>query len=217
MRIRIELVSRDGHALHRREAGGGRMQRALVTLLVVGLLGLVTGAGSFSAFTATTSNSGNSFAAGSVAIQDDDSATAMLSLSNAKPGDSDTSCIKVTYTGSLDAGVRLYAATSGSLPQYLNVTITRGTNSAPSFDSCAGFTPDATNYNGDGAGVIYNGTLASLPSTWAAGIVDPKAATPRTWTTNEAHSYKFVVTLADDNNAQTLNGGATFTWEARNQ
>lgn len=216
MRIRIEFARNDGA---RRESPGrdGRFRRVLATLVVLGLLGVVTSVGSYSAFTATTSNTGNTFAAGSVAIQDDDAASAMLSLSNAKPGDSDTSCIKVKYTGSLSATVRLYATTTGTLPQYLNVTITRGTNSAPSFDSCAGFTADATDYNGNGAGVIYAGTLSALPTTWAAGIVDPKAATPATWNTNDEHSYRFVVSLADNNSAQTLSGTATFTWEARNQ
>lgn len=216
MRIHVEFGRRDG--ARRGPAGqGGRLRRVLATLVVLGLLGTVTGVGSYSAFTATTSNTGNSFAAGSVAIQDDDSATAMLSLSNAKPGDSDTSCIKVRYTGSLSATVRLYATTTGTLPQYLNVTITRGTSSAPAFDSCATFTPDATDYNGNGAGVIYTGTLSALPATWASGIVDPKAATPATWNTNDEHSYRFVVSLADDNSAQTQSGTATFTWEARNQ
>jgi hypothetical protein len=215
MRIRIELGRRPARTV---EVGRkGRLRRVLATLVVLGLVGVVTSVGSFSAFTATTSNTGNSFAAGSVAIQDDDSATAMLSLANAKPGDSDTSCIKVKYTGSLSATVRLYATTTGTLPQYLNVTITRGTNSAPSFDSCAGFTADATNYNGDGPGVIYTGTLSALPATYAAAIVDPKAATPATWNTTDEHSYKFVVSLADNNSAQTLSGTATFTWEARNQ
>ncbi|HEY7198101.1 MAG TPA: TasA family protein [Gaiellaceae bacterium] len=216
MRIRIEFSKKGAEQRPAADPRSRRRRQILLTLLVLGVLGAVAGFGSYSAFTATTTNTGDSFAAGSVSIQDDDSGSAMLSLSNAKPGDADTSCIKVKYTGSLDSSVRLYAATTGTLPQYLNVTVTRGTNSNPSFDSCTNFTPDATNYNGDGPGVIYNGTLSAMPTTWAAGVVDPKAATPETWTTNEEHSYKFTVTLLDNNAAQTLNGTSTFTWEARN-
>jgi hypothetical protein len=215
MRIRIEF------GRHSRDRGAGRsgsrLRRVLATLVVLGLVGTVTSVGSYSAFTATTSSTGNSFAAGSVSIEDDDAASAMLSLSNAKPGDSDTSCIKVRYTGSLGATVRLFASTTGTLPQYLNVTVTRGANAAPSFDSCASFAPDPTNYIGAGAGVIYDGTLSAMPTSYAAAIVDPTSGSPASWNTNDEHSYRFVVTLADDNSAQTLSGSASFTWEARNQ
>lgn len=81
----------------------------------MGGFGAIAGMGAYSSFTGTTSNTGNSFAAGSVILSDNDSNTAMLALSNAKPGDSDTSCIKVTYTGSLSSTVRIYGTISGTL------------------------------------------------------------------------------------------------------
>jgi hypothetical protein len=166
--------------------------------------------GSYSAFSSTTTNTGDAFSSGTVAISDNDSNGAMLSLSNAKPGDSSTGCIKVTYTGSLAAAVHLYGTVTGSLGQYLTLTVTRGTNSS-GFSSCAAFSADATDYIGSGAGVIYNGNLSSFPSTYAAGLVDPTS-----WSTNDAHSYKFVVTVQDNNSAQGLTSTASFTWEARN-
>ena len=95
------------------------------------------------------------------------------------------------------------------------LTVTRGTDSSPSFDSCANFTPDATNYVGAGNGVVYSGPLSSFPASYAAGIVDPTSGSPETWSQSEAHSYRFVVTLQDDNAAQGLTGNALFTWEAR--
>jgi hypothetical protein len=140
----------------------------------------------------------------------------MLALANAKPTDADTSCINVTYTGSLASSVRLYSTQTGTLGGYLTLTITRGTDSSPSFDSCTNFTADATNYIGQGAGVIYSGNLSGFPTTYAGGLVDPLAGSPESWTTNEAHSYKFTVTLQDVNAAQGLSGTAGFTWEARN-
>jgi len=193
-----------------------RSRRSVMTLLVIGVAGLLAGAGSYAVFTATTGNTGNSFASGTVAIQDNDSNTAMLALANAKPGDADTSCIRIEYTGSLDSTVRLYGSVSGSLASYLTLTVTRGTDSSPSFDSCASFTPDATNYIGAGNGVVYSGPLSSFPASYAAGIVDPTSGSPETWSQSEAHSYRFVVTLQDDNAAQGLTGNASFTWEARN-
>ena len=140
----------------------------------------------------------------------------MLSLSGAKPGDSDTSCIVVSYSGTLPASVRLYGTTSGTgLDQYLDLTATRGTKSS-AFDGCSDFTADATNYIGQGAGVIYSGTLQGWADNYAAGLVDPTPGSPETWTNPESHAYKFVVTVQDNNSAQGLNATQTFTWEARN-
>ena len=193
-----------------------RLRRVLGTLVVVGTVAAATAGVAWSAFFSKTSSSTNSFAAGTVAIQDNDSGAAMLALTSADHTSSDTSCIKVTYTGSLDSTVRLYASSTGGLPPYLTLTITRGTDSAPSFDGCGSFTADATNYIGAGAGVIYSGAIGSLPTTYAAGLVDPTSGSPETWSTNEAHSYRFGVTIANDPAAQNLSGTAGFTWEARN-
>lgn len=213
---RLEISRAPRPAARRPRPRWSRTRRSVTTMLVIGVAGLLAGAGSYAVFTATTGNTGNSFASGTVAIQDNDSNTAMLALANAKPGDADTSCIRIEYTGSLDSTVRLYGSVSGSLASYLTLTVTRGTDSSPSFDSCANFTPDATNYIGAGNGVVYSGPLSSFPASYAAGVVDPTSGSPETWSQSEAHSYRFVVTLQDDNAAQGLTGNASFTWEARN-
>lgn len=192
-----------------------RMARALVSAAVLACVG-ATITWTHSAFTATTANAGNTLAAGTVSLSDDDSGTAMLSLAAAKPGDTDTACIQVSYTGSLPAWVKLYGTTTGSgLDAYLNVTVTRGTLSPASFDSCAGFSADATDYNGLGNGVVYSGTLSAYPKTWAAGQADPKLSGLETWTTGEAHAYRFALTVNDTNSAQGLDATEAFTWEAR--
>lgn len=185
--------------------------------LVLGVLGLIAAGGTYAAFSSTTTNPDNRFDAGSVALSDNDGGTALLSLSGAVPGDSNTRCITVTYNGSLAAAVRLYGTVSGSLPSYLQLTVTRGTDPAPSFASCSGFTADSSDYIGAGPGVIYSGSLASFPSSFASGIVDPAPGAPATWTTSEAHTYQFTVSLNNDPAAQGLSGSASFTWEARNQ
>jgi hypothetical protein len=195
-------------------------RRILVPLILAGIVLAVTVGYSAAAFFNTTSNSGDTFATGTVSITDNDAGTAMLSISNGKPGQpsaTDTSCIKVTFTGSLDSTVRLYGNVSGSLASYLTLTVTRGTDSSPSFDSCTNFTADGTNYIGQGAGVIYKDVLSNYPGTWGAGFVDPTSGSPETWTQNEAHSYKFVISLNNNPAAQGLSSTATFTWEARNQ
>jgi hypothetical protein len=190
-----------------------------LTMVVLGLLGLAAGASTQAAFSDTTANSGNAFVVGTVDIDDNDGGAAMLSLSNATPGQNDTGCITVTFNGSLDSRVWLYGTTTGSgLDQYLDLKVERGTfsPSAPAYDSCTNFVPDSTNYIGAGSGVIYNGTLQGFPDSQGAGILDPLPGTPETWTTNEIHVYRLTVTLQDNNAAQGLNATQKFTWEARN-
>jgi predicted ribosomally synthesized peptide with SipW-like signal peptide len=192
-------------------------RRLLLTLLILGALATLSGAATYSAFSSQTSSTGNSFAAGTVLITDNDVDTAMLSLTNAQPGATDTSCILVTYSGSLSSTVKLYGSISGGLAPYLTLTITRGDDPTPVFDDCVGFQPDLTDYVGAGQGVIYQGTLAAFPANYAAGLVDPVGGSPETWTSPEARVYRFAVSVANDNNAQGENATASFTWEARNQ
>jgi hypothetical protein len=187
--------------------------------LALTALSLAVGGGAFagtlSAFTSGTTNPGNVITTGTVTVGDNDAGTAMLALSGAKPGDSDTSCIRVSYTGSVATTVRLYGTTTGTgLDSHLTLTVSRGTASA-GFDNCTGFTADTTNYLGSGVGVIYTGTLQAFADDYAGGLVDPKAGTPESWTTGETHDYKFVVTMADSDSAQGKTAAQTFTWEAR--
>jgi hypothetical protein len=169
--------------------------------LVVGAIALASG-GTYSAFTSTTSNAGDSFSAGTVTITDDDAGVVMFNVSGMRPADAArTRCIKVTYTGSLDAAVRVYAsASSGGLEPYLNLTVESGTSSA-GFAGCAGFS----------GSTIYSGTLSAFPTTFAAGIADGG-----TWTTSSARAYRFTVSVQNNAAAQGRTGTATFTWEARN-
>jgi predicted ribosomally synthesized peptide with SipW-like signal peptide len=191
-------------------------RKVLFSILIVAIVAAVTGTGTYAAFSGTTSNPSNAFAAGTVALSDNDAGGSLLSLSNATPGNSSTGCIKITYSGSLNANVHLYGSATASLPTYLTLTVTRGTDSSPSFASCSNFTADATNYIGSGAGVIYSGNLSAFPSTYAGGVVDPTSGSPATWSTSDAHSYKFVVTVQNNAAAQGLSSTASFTWEARN-
>src|SRR5262245_56233961 len=80
---------------------------AAVPMAVLASGGLVWQS-SYSAFSATTSNPTNNWTAGTVALSDDDSNTAMFTASNLKPGATGTKCIAVTSTGSLASTVKLY-------------------------------------------------------------------------------------------------------------
>lgn len=188
----------------------GTVQVALAALALVGT-GLT-----YSSFSSSVDSGGNRFAVGTVALGDNDLNGTLLQLTDAQPGATDTGCIRVLYTGTLPASVRLYATTGGTLVPYLNVVVTRGTDSAPAFDSCTGFTADQVDYLGLGLGVVYSGTLGSFPSTWLTGVQDASSSATETWTTDEPHSYRISVTLGSDTAAQGQSGTASFVWEARN-
>lgn len=187
-----------------------RRPRRWLALLAVATVAMTAGV-AYAAFTAVVSNAGNSVSSATVEIADNDGGSAMLALTGATPGSSDTSCIRVSYTGSLNATVRLYGTVTGALASHLILTVTRGTDSSPSFDSCGSFTADATDHIGAGPGVIWTGLLSTFPSTWAAGVVDPAA-----WTTSDAHSYKFVISPVDRDPAEGLSSTFAANWEARN-
>ena len=201
-----------------------RFRRIGLSLLVLGGFGTIAGVNTFGAFTDTTPNGGNQFTSGTVDIDDNDNGVALLTLTNGEPGTTDLGCITVTTNGSLDSNVRLYGTTTGTgLDAYADLTVERGTfaGAPPGFDDCTGFTPDAVNYLGAGNGVIYSGTLQAFPDTWAAGVVDPTAGSPETWTTGESHVYRFTVAIQNpgdgsENPAQGLTAEQALIWEARN-
>ncbi len=159
---------------------------------------------SIAAFSDTTDNSGNTWSAGTVILTDDDAGSAMFIVSDMAPLATVTECIVVTYSGSLlPADVNLYGVSGGTgLDVYLDVTVEEGSGGI--FGNCAGFTPTST---------IFTGTLTSFAATHTnfatgAGAWNP-AANP------ESRTYRFTVTLQDNNLAQGLNATATFTWEAQ--
>ncbi|HEU4349241.1 MAG TPA: TasA family protein [Actinoplanes sp.] len=198
-------------ARHRRPHGRERA-KGIVTVASALVFGLVASGATWSAFNAQTSNAANSFNTGTVAITDNDVDSAMFTVSGMRPGTAVSKCIKVTYTGTLTAGVKFYGATTAGtgLESYLQLSVTRGTSSG-AFSDCTAFTADSTNHSGLGAGVLYSGLLSGFPATQGAGVTDPTAA----WATNESHWYKFTVDVTDTNDAQNKSATETFTWDAR--
>jgi predicted ribosomally synthesized peptide with SipW-like signal peptide len=188
-------------------------RKGLATLAAALVIGLVAGGATWSAFNSQTQNSANSFTTGTVTITDNDASAAMFTVPSIRPGVPVSKCIKVTYTGSLSSGVKIYgAATAGTgLDQYLQMTVTRGTVSSGAFGDCTNFTADATNYNALGAGVLYSGLMSGFPATQAAGVTDPTGA----WATSESHWYMFTVDVQDSSSAEGKSVTETFTWDAR--
>src|SRR6478672_4209335 len=109
-------------------------KKVLSSALVVAALGSITALGVFGLFSATTQNSGNEISSGSVALSDNDAGSAQFNLTGAKPGDTWTRCIKVTYSGSLPADVHRYVSGgAGPLAPYLHLTQSQGTQAGAVF------------------------------------------------------------------------------------
>jgi hypothetical protein len=184
----------------------------LKTLLVVGVVGTVAGVGSFSAFTSQANNDSNRVSAGTVVLADNDGGTTPLyDMSAATPGASQTSCIRVSYTGSLPATVKIYTpSTIGALGSDVNLKIEAGTQASPSFPSCTGFFADTT---------LFDAALSTFATTYAGGVTDfPGAGS--SWTNGDAVVYRVTGTLsasAGDSAQGTTTGLHTLRWEARNQ
>jgi hypothetical protein len=193
--------------IHRMSRG----RKTLLSLLLVGALGAVAGIGTFSAFSATTVNAGNTFDAGTVVLTDNDSNTAMYNIVDAEPNDVVVRCIRVTYSGSLASTVRLYTTTPvNAFGQYVTLSIDKGTMPAAAFPTCNTFSSEST---------IFSGTLSSFAAgntNWATGApANPGVQTQ--WNQNDSLVYRFTLTM-QDNPAATggTSGTHSFTWEAQN-
>ncbi|MET1156421.1 hypothetical protein [Arthrobacter sp.] len=101
---------------------------------------------SYAAFSATSRNSGSSWATGQVALTDDDAGRAAFSVTNLLPGQTGEKCLVVTSSANVPGQVRTYvqnlSKTSQGLEDHLKLTVDLGTGG--SFNDCTGFTPVST-------------------------------------------------------------------------
>jgi hypothetical protein len=184
--------------------------KLLASVAVVALLLAAVAAVVQSAFTSTVRNPGNRFEAGSITLTGSvDQASALFDLHGLKPGAAASRCIKVTYasTGALAASLKLHGTTTGTLGPYLKLKVSRGSfpGAPPAGGACTGFAAAP-------ATPLYDGVLASFPSSYATGLADTDGA----WTDGESAVYKIDVELADDDAAQGRSATHEFVFEARN-
>ena len=172
----------------------------LTTMIVLGT--------SRAAWTATTATSSSSVSAGALSLTDDDTPTALLSVTGLFPGDSESQCIEVTYGSTPDPSiVKVYSTAltdADALAQHVTLKIEEGTGG--SYRDCTGFGT---------ATEIFNDDLA----VWAAktsyatgvGVWDPAGGV-------ESKTYKFTVTLDVNAPSSVQNDSVTgieFTWETQ--
>lgn len=196
----------------------GNVTAAILALALTA--GLVVRTSS-AAFTATTENTGNSVEAGTVVLTDDDgTSSALLTLQNSYPGYSESSCITVQYTGSIDPiPVKVYSTstlvnapdTTLDFEDHIDIRIEEGPSSGDTFGDCTNFAP---------ASVIVPTTPvatwnADRSYTDGAGVWNPG----RGDVTPQERTYRVTLTvnsgLADNAyQGQTLSG-IELTWETQ--
>ena len=188
-----------------------KRKKLLITAAVIAAVCLIGALGSYSAFTATTTNSGDAIATGTVSLTDSDGGTGKVySVTGNAPGAGQTGkCLRVTYGGSLAVTVKLYrSGTLSNGADYL-LRIERGSGlTAPAADmNCTGFTTAAE---------LFNSDLASFGTTYAAGV-DAKGSS---WSSGNSVDYRFTITTKDDTSANAhvtdhATGSHDFVWEAQ--
>jgi len=181
--------------------------------MVLGVLlsGVMVLTATRAAFSAQTQNTGNSISVGDVDLVDDDSGSAMFSVTNMAPGETSQACIEVTYQGTVadPSAVKLYSGgftDSGALADELDITVDVGTGG--SFASCAGFAASST--------IFATNTLTNFDTThsnYTNGVVgwDPSS-------TPESRTFRFTIDLPSDAAATVQGDSVTsliFTWEVQ--
>jgi hypothetical protein len=196
----------------RNEANMDRTRKVARTLAVLAAVGGLGTLGSLSAFTSQASNPSNRVASGTVTLADNDGGVALYDITNAKPGDSQTACVRVSYSGSLPANVKLYTPdTIGALGPQVNLKIEPGTQVVPSFPSCAAFVADGA--------AIFDAALSTFPTSYGAGVADFPGTTSA-WANGDAVVYRITATLsasAPDAAQGATTGLHAIRWEAQNQ
>jgi hypothetical protein len=162
---------------------------------------------------------GSAFAADQIAGRDRAPAAATVTIDSTAPlfseaglvnGQQFERCTVITNQGPQPADVTLFGtASQADLSPWLDLDLVRGTlpaGTAPG--DCTGFAADAVDYGTGTNGVVFHGTLASLPGD-DAGIADPTR-----WAVGEQHAYLLRVHYTGDDPQQGLSTTQSFSWGA---
>lgn len=181
---------------------------ALAVLAGVVVSSAVVWRASSAAFTTQAQNTGNALTALQLQLTDNDSGTALFSVTGMRPGPTHavSRCIKLTYTGASTniTAVKMFAAaTTSTLAPYLTMAV----DVAPTGDlaDCSDFgTPSAVSSTTLTDFLTNRTSFANGATVWT-----PSSA-------SESRTVRVTMTLADDNAAQGLVAdGLAFTWEAQ--
>ncbi len=161
------------------------------------------------AFTDSTNNPASSWASGTVGVGDDDTGSALFSATGLYPGDSGERCIRVTYTGSITAPVRLFASpATGALAPHVNLVVqeaTTGGNSGSYAGGCAAFSGNP----------LYSGTLSGMNAAASDYVTGLGTFAPTGSGQYRVYRFAYTVSTSAPNAVQGQSAVVTFSWEAR--
>lgn len=181
----------------------------LVIITSIFTAGAAVASRSDAAFSALPSDIGDEPTSRSSSLSAGDANATAFQLAAMAPGDFESRCFEVTYSGTLEdpSDVRFYSggfASTGDLADYLNVTIEQGSRKAS--PDCAGFIRDKT--------LVASTSLTAFSSAYSSyatglNIWDPTDI-------EEIRAVKITITL-DPSTPNTVQGdavvGLTFLWE----
>ena len=187
----------------------------------VGLLaaGLLVWQGSYAAFSATTTDTNNAWAAGSLVLTNNGgtatyaaATTATFGGTNLKPGSTGTTCLTVKSTGNAAGTLAMYRSaltdSTPSLGAQIQLTVTEAPVTADVLANCTGFPTTGVTT------VSTSQPLASFPTTFgtATGTTAVAAGTAQ-----EAYKVVWTFVTTGTNPGDTALMGKTvtagFTWE----
>ncbi|GGK46294.1 hypothetical protein Ppa06_02430 [Planomonospora parontospora subsp. parontospora] len=243
MTITIDSETRTP-ASHRRPRPRRRRKTLPIGSLVT-IVGLVGGAGliwnaSQAAFTAQTDNRDSNWNAGSVEINSDRDGAAAFSVFNVnssdtypalqladtgvaatdRPNSGGSTCIKVVYTGTMTANIKLHAEVNGDLAPYLLTSVDHGTNSVETDQGWAVADPECENYvrNSEAPYVFGSANnadfhMTDLPRNYADSNSD-------VWTAQQGDTRWYRVSwllpaVPESNDAQGKTAQVRYVWEAQ--
>ncbi|MGH8873288.1 MAG: hypothetical protein ACRDWS_15100 [Acidimicrobiia bacterium] len=193
-----------------------RALRAATPLAALLVAALLIWQGSNAAFSATTDNTNDAWATGSLALTNNGggstysgTTTALFNESNLKPGDTGAKCITVHSGGTLAGTLKLYrggiSGTNGAaLAGFLDITV-----DAVAVSASTNVQANCTGYTGGISGSVFNGTLDSMPATYAAAAGTAVAGGPQ----RVVYRIGWTVDSAADNSVQSSSAVANLVWE----
>lgn len=160
---------------------------------------------------------GTAYAADQIAGRERAPASAAVTINSTAPlfqeaglvnGQTFERCTVLTNEGPQPADVTLFGtASEAALSPWLELELVRGAlpDGTPAGD-CTGFVADGDDYGEGVPGVVFRGTLDTLPDA-DAGIADPTR-----WAVGERHAYLLRVHYTGDDPQQGLQTVQSFSW-----
>lgn len=190
-------------------AGGGRRRRAVglrvaVTVLALGIASAGVLTGSFAAWTAQSTNPGNSVTSGTLTMSNDKAATSIFTASNVKPGDTGSNSVTIANTGSIPMTVRLTqdSVTSSGIEASLGLKV---------YDQ----TRNRCYWPVDQAGACPASYGAWNATATLAAKTLPNTSGGTQWAAGESHTFTISWELAasSPNSDQGKTGSFRFVWD----